>query len=182
MLLEKPSDPPPGFLETVTRASGQQTLSHCYQCGKCTAGCPASFAMDYKPNQIIRLLQLGQKEKVLNSRAIWVCSGCFTCTTRCPCNIDVALVMDSLRVIARQEGKIAQGRNVVLFNELFLQSVKRNGRVFEAGVALSFNFRSRAPFRDVELAKFMLRRGKLRLTPVKIKKVSEVARLFNEQE
>ncbi len=182
VFLEKTDTTDPGFLIAVVRASGQQTLFHCYQCGKCTAGCPAAFAMDYKPNQVIRLLQLGQKDKVLSARAIWVCSGCSTCTTRCPCNIDIAQVMDSLRVIARQEGKTAQGRRVVLFNDLFLQSVKRNGRVFETGVALSFNLRTKAPLRDTAIGRFMLRHGKLGLTPVRIKKIQEVARLFGERE
>lgn len=177
MLLGK-SNSDPGFLESIVRASGQKALSHCYQCGKCTAGCPAAFAMDYKPNQIIRLLQLGCRDKVLGSRAIWVCSGCFTCTTRCPCNIDLAQVMDNLRVAARQEGKTEQGRRTVLFNDLFLQSVRRNGRVFETGLAAAFNLKLRKPLYDAELARFMLKRGKLRFTPVRIRKTQEVARLF----
>ncbi|MEW6447403.1 MAG: 4Fe-4S dicluster domain-containing protein [Bacillota bacterium] len=177
MLLGK-SKVDPGFLESMARASGQKTLAHCYQCGKCTAGCPVAFAMDYKPNQIVRLLQLGYKDKVLGSRAIWVCSGCFTCTTRCPCNIDIAQVMDNLRIVARQEGKTEQSRRAVLFNELFLQSVRRNGRVFETGVAAAFNLSLRKPLYDAELGRFLLKRGKLRLMPVRIRKTQEIARLF----
>lgn len=170
------------FQSLVARLSGQRTLSRCLQCGKCTAGCPAAFAMDYKPNQIIRLLQLGRKNEVLGSRAIWTCSGCWTCTTRCPCNIDIAQIMDSLRVMARQEGKTQQGRSVVLFNDLFLQSVRRHGRVFEFGIAAGFNLRRGKPFLDAELGKFMLTRGKLRLTAERIKGAKEIRRLFSRTE
>ncbi|MEW6770165.1 MAG: 4Fe-4S dicluster domain-containing protein [Bacillota bacterium] len=182
MLLGGKDKPDPAFLEAVVRASGQKTLAHCYQCGKCTAGCPTTFAMDYKPNQIIRMLQLGRKEEVLGSRTIWVCTACFTCSTRCPCNIDVAQVMDSLRVIARREGKTRLGKDVVLFNDLFLLSVRRNGRVFESGLVLSFNLRRKTFFRDAELGKFMFARGKLRFTPDRPRGVRELARLFARAE
>ena len=182
MLLGGKGQADSAFFEAVVRASGQKTLSHCYQCGKCTAGCPTTFAMDYKPSQIIRLLQLGRKEEVLGSRAIWVCMACFTCSTRCPCNIDVAQVMDNLRVIARREGKTGPGKSVVLFNDLFLQSVRRNGRVFEPGLALGFSLRRKAFFRDAELGKFMFARGKLRFTPERLKGIRELARLFAKPE
>jgi heterodisulfide reductase subunit C len=168
-------------VSAVVRASGHTTLLHCYQCGKCTAGCPLTFGMDYKPNQIIRLLQLGRMKQVLGSRAIWICAGCWTCTTRCPCSIDIAKVMDSLRVIARREGQTKQGRDVAAFNELFLQSVRRNGRVFEFGVFLGRNIRRRKLFDDADLGRFMLTRGKLRLTAEKVKGVKEIRRLFSRQ-
>lgn len=179
MILGGKSNADPGFIQTVARASGQESLSHCYQCGKCTAGCPAAFAMDYKPNQVIRLLQLGRKEQVLASRAIWVCAGCWTCSVRCPCNIGVAQVMDSLRIIARKEGAAVQGKSVIMFNDLFLQSVRRNGRVFELGVLLSHNLKSKKPLRDAELGRFMLSRGKMRLSAEKIKGTKEIKKLFS---
>jgi CO dehydrogenase/acetyl-CoA synthase alpha subunit len=55
--------------------------------------CPVAFAMDYKPNQICRW-SLGMKERVLSSKTIWVCASCYTCSTRCPNDIDIAKVMD----------------------------------------------------------------------------------------
>ncbi|RJX19355.1 MAG: heterodisulfide reductase subunit C [Ammonifex sp.] len=181
MLLGGKSSTEPDFISAVARASGHATLLHCYQCGKCTAGCPLAFGMDHKPNQIIRLLQLGRIKQVLGSRAIWICAGCWTCTTRCPCGIDIAQVMDSLRVLARNEGETVQGKDVVSFNELFLQSVRRNGRVFEFGVFMGRNLRRRKPFLDADLGRFMLTRGKLRLTAERIKGTKEVRRLFSRQ-
>ena len=86
------------FVEKVQEISGQNLLD-CYQCGKCSAGCPAVSQMDILPNQIIRLAQLGLKEKLLESRAIWICESCMTCNTRCPKGIDIAEVIEAVRQI-----------------------------------------------------------------------------------
>ena len=84
-------------------------VQDCYQCQKCSAGCPVVFAMDYKPNQIMQMVSLGMKERVLNCKTIWVCASCYTCSTRCPNDIDIAGVMDRLRQAALREG-IRAGR------------------------------------------------------------------------
>jgi len=85
----------------VEEISGQDLLA-CYQCGKCSAGCPAAFAMDMLPSQVIRLLQLGQAEKVLQSATIWFCAACQTCYTRCPKGVDLSRIMEALRELALQ--------------------------------------------------------------------------------
>ncbi|MGC8811840.1 MAG: 4Fe-4S dicluster domain-containing protein, partial [bacterium] len=79
-------------------------VQECYQCQKCSAGCPLALEMDIKPHQIIHLLALGQKERALASRTIWICASCYTCSTRCPNDIDIAGVMDWLRQTAMKEG------------------------------------------------------------------------------
>ena len=77
----------------------------CYQCGKCTAGCPLSASMDLMPNQIVRLLQLGEHEQVLKSSTIWQCASCLTCAARCPKEVDPAKVMEALRTLLLREGR-----------------------------------------------------------------------------
>jgi len=84
---------------------GGQNLFSCYQCGKCSAGCPMVKDMDILPNQVIRLAQIGLSEKALDSKAIWLCASCYTCEVRCPRGVDLAKVMDALRqMILRQRG------------------------------------------------------------------------------
>jgi heterodisulfide reductase subunit C len=78
----------------------------CYQCGKCTAGCPMASTMDLMPNQILRLLQLGEHEAVLKSRTIWQCASCLTCAARCPKEVDPARVMDALRTLLMRRGLV----------------------------------------------------------------------------
>ena len=90
------------FVRKIEEYSGQDLLA-CYQCGKCSAGCPAAFAMDMLPSQIIRLIQLGQVQEVLDSSTIWFCAACQTCYARCPKGVDLSRIMEALRDIALQE-------------------------------------------------------------------------------
>jgi heterodisulfide reductase subunit C len=87
----------------IKEISGEDVRA-CYQCGKCTAGCPLAAAMDLMPNQILRLLQLGEYESVMQSRSIWLCASCLTCAARCPKEVDPARVMDALRTVLMRQG------------------------------------------------------------------------------
>jgi heterodisulfide reductase subunit C len=86
------------FVRKVEELSGQKLLV-CYQCGKCSAGCPQAGQMDILPNQVIRLAQLGQKEDLVGSQTIWVCASCLTCNVRCPKGVKIAEVMEAVRQI-----------------------------------------------------------------------------------
>lgn len=86
------------FVAKVQEVSGQDLLA-CYQCGKCSAGCPMAPSMDILPNQIIRLAQLGLEEDIARSKAVWVCASCLTCTVRCPRGVDISAVMEALRLL-----------------------------------------------------------------------------------
>jgi heterodisulfide reductase subunit C len=91
------------FIKEVEELSGQKVLK-CYQCGKCSSGCPMAEAMDLSPNQIIRLLQLGQEEELLNCKSIWICASCFTCEARCPKGVDLSKLMEALRILLLRKG------------------------------------------------------------------------------
>lgn len=92
------------FVFKVQELSGQNLLA-CYQCGKCSAGCPAVSEMDILPNQIIRFAQLGFKDELLESKAIWICESCFMCNSRCPKGINIAEVIEALRQILLRKRK-----------------------------------------------------------------------------
>jgi heterodisulfide reductase subunit C len=92
------------FVAKVEKVSGQKLLA-CYQCGKCSAGCPMAPHMDILPNQIIRMAQLGMQKQLLASRTIWTCVSCLTCNSRCPKNIRIAEVIESLRETALRNGQ-----------------------------------------------------------------------------
>ncbi len=86
------------FVAEIESLSGQDLLA-CYQCGKCSAGCPMAKYMDILPNQIIRFAQLGLKDELLASNASWLCVSCFTCNTRCPKGVKIAEIIEAVRQV-----------------------------------------------------------------------------------
>jgi len=92
------------FVANVERIAGQKLMA-CYQCGKCSAGCPMAPHMDILPNQMIRMAQMGMQERLLASNAIWACVSCMTCNSRCPKNIRIAEVIEALRNMALRAGR-----------------------------------------------------------------------------
>jgi heterodisulfide reductase subunit C len=97
------------FKYKVSKMHGGEKLMRCFQCGTCTSDCPiARFSDTYRPRQIIRMAQLGLKDRVLNSDTLWLCAACFTCTDRCPQDVEVASVIRVLRNLAAEEGHVPQ--------------------------------------------------------------------------
>lgn len=171
------------LVEEVERRSGTP-VSTCYQCHKCSTGCPVGPEMDFLSSQVIRLVQLGEEEEVLASRAIWLCASCEACTTRCPMEIDVAAVMDALRIMA-VDRKAAGGARGEKFNRSFLRSVRRHGRVFELGMLTAYKLQSGDLFSDVGKFPQMLAKGKICLWPHRggdTKRVQEVFRRAEEED
>ncbi len=146
----------------------QSSVMACFQCRKCTSGCPVAGRADIKPHELVRLVQLGQREEVLASRMIWECTSCQTCATRCPQEVSIAAMNDMLRRISRAEREASRGVTVVIFNEIFLRTVRRLGRIHEMGLMASFKLRTRRFFDDIGKAPMMLRKGKLTIFPKRV--------------
>jgi len=165
----------------VDRLSGQQ-VENCYHCHKCTAGCPVVEAMQYGPDRILRMIALDQFDLLLPSQDIWLCSGCFTCATRCPNGIDIAAVMDSLRQLALQERVQVGEEDALLFHQLFMSIVRRMGRSHEAFLLGLFKILSHVPLmEDVGAGIGLFLRGKVPLLPDRTKAAGEVRRIFQEK-
>ncbi len=154
----------PSIIQAVEELSGQD-VKNCYQCGKCSAGCPIAADMDVLPNQVMRLLQLGLVDEALKLKTIWLCASCETCTTRCPREVDLAAVMDALRNLALREGVRSPERVVPFFNRIFLSLVKRYGRVYEMELIGRFNTGTFNFFKDVMKAPKLFFKGRLKLWP-----------------
>jgi heterodisulfide reductase subunit C2 len=162
-------------------------IENCYQCGKCTAGCPVSERMDMGPAQLMRLVQLGETEAPLKSQAIWECVSCQTCSTRCPKDVDIAAVMDALREISLAQGMVAPSQAaVVAFQKAFLDNIRRNGRLAELELIAQFKtavfFRSRNVaflFRDSGLAPELGKRKKLHFIPGRAQDRKVIERIFS---
>jgi heterodisulfide reductase subunit C len=159
-------------------------LYACYQCGVCSGGCPVNFMMDYTPRQIMRMVQMGMREKVLSSTTIWLCSSCNTCITRCPREIDLPEVMGSLKSIAVKEGidsKIKEGP--VLYKSM-VESMKKYGRIHEVGLYTTFARKTGVTkiLKQMPFALTLLRKGKLKLFPERIKSLDQLKAIIREIE
>ncbi|KPJ53520.1 hypothetical protein AMJ39_04360 [candidate division TA06 bacterium DG_24] len=165
------------FTQQVEAIIGQ-SVSKCYQCGNCTAGCPAAPEMDFGPQRIIRFVQLGLKDLALTSNTIWTCASCVTCTTRCPQEVDITGVMDALRIIAQREHYPVQDRYVTALNDIFLGNIRTFGRQYEIGLIGKYNLRTRQFFKDVMLGPKLFFKGKLKLLPHRSGNVREVREIF----
>ena len=163
----------------VTRVEEEscQKLNNCYQCGKCTAGCPYTDEYDISVSQIMRLTQTGQKDKVLQSKSLWLCASCESCTARCPNQIDVARIMDVLRHMARREGYVGV-RTVKTFWDSFLNSVESNGRLFEVGLLANYISHTGRFWTDAGLGHKVLPKGKIHFRPSEMQGKKEVTKIF----
>ena len=153
----------PSFTKEVEKRSGQD-IQTCYQCGNCTAGCPAGFVYDRQVNQIMRGVQLGLREQVLTANSLWYCLSCSMCSLRCPNNIDVAGVMETLRHIAREEGRVTVPE-VEKFWFSFLDTVRAFGRTYEVGTMALYMIRALKLTTDLDLAPAALKKSKLPFIP-----------------
>lgn len=166
-----------GFAELVQQKSGKE-LRQCYHCLKCSAGCPIAFAMDWIPNQIIRMVQLGLKERVLFSSTIWLCASCEVCTTRCPNEVDLPTIMDTLKEMAIRNGIKSQQAAIQTFHRVFLNCIREYGRIHEVSLLAFYKLLSLNPFEDMGLGMKMFRKGKLSLWPSRIQNVHELDAIF----
>ena len=120
----------PLLAENVGTGCGENAYK-CYQCKRCTSGCPVAPYADMHPAMIMRAVQLGQLDMVFDDKFIWLCTGCETCTTRCPQGIDIAAIMDELKIIARRDGRIPAGVPSAAMLKLNYDSFVRWGRMWE---------------------------------------------------
>src|SRR3990172_6962616 len=118
----KPADQPITIKTDLARRIQEELGENvylCYQCIKCTSGCPVGEYLDWQPNQIMRALQLGDEEIALHARTPWLCASCQTCTTRCPQGLDIAAIMDLLTREALKRGFKPEVPDVDTLNQAF---------------------------------------------------------------
>ena len=121
----KMGDLDPEFKREISKVPGIEKIKLCFQCGTCTADCPiARFSEIYSPRKIMRMTQLGMKDRLLSSESLWLCAACFTCVDHCPQGVDIAGVVRTLRNMAVKEGVIPE-----VFREL-INNILKSGYAY----------------------------------------------------
>jgi heterodisulfide reductase subunit C len=158
------------------------SVARCYQCGKCTAGCPMAEEMDYTPSHILRLLQLGLpgfEDKVLGAYSPWVCLTCEMCYARCPQDVDIPKMMDFLRSEAVRLNKVnPRANDFVSFHKTMLDSIRYVGRLYEVGMIMGYKARTGHLFEDIMMAPTLFFKGKLKIFPHLIKNRKNMSQIF----
>ncbi len=149
----------------VIEAETGENASLCYLCKKCTSGCPLSEHMDVAPHQVMRSIQMDRRDAVLRSKTIWVCASCQTCITRCPQGLDLPRMMDTLKIMAREEGVACPMPSVPAFVDSTMRWIGWTGRSYEPGLIAEMNLRSGQITKDMGLGMKLIAKGKLKLTP-----------------
>jgi len=167
------------FLEEVRNRCGEN-LRLCYQCLKCTAGCPTAPYMDFSPHAVVRMIQWGLKQDVLESKAIWLCVSCETCGARCPNEIDIGLLMDALREMSLEQGYRAKEKGIVALHNAFMASIRRGGRIHEATMLMEYKLRSGDYWTDLVPGMKLFMRGKIPLIPGRIKGMDSIREIYRK--
>lgn len=168
------------FLELIeTRSS--QPVRRCYQCDKCANGCPMLEHMDFSTNQLFQLIQFDAEDAALSANTPWLCASCYTCSVRCPNEIDIAQVMDVVRAVAVERNYPPALPDFVRFHELFLDAIKRRGRINEISLMARLHRDPRDLLAQRKLGWAMFRAGRLKWPTPGVHDRKALQRLFGDE-
>ena len=165
-----------GLADKITKEANVRP-HECYQCGKCTAGCPMAHAMDVMPRQIVRYMQLGMVDEALESQTVWLCAACGTCYERCPHSVDLTALIEALRHEAKRQ-KICTVREVDIFTDTFLGNVNVFGKSQEVILAGVYNTLSGNLLQNMNNVPHMLKQEMIKPEIHSVKDKDSVRRLM----
>ncbi len=154
----------------------------CLHCRTCTNACPFLRGMDFPPNSVIRLVQLGMEEMALSCSTIWICVGCNTCSSFCPMAIDIPAVMDELRHRALEKGAEIPEPDILNFHNEVLKTVEKYGRTHKLEIMMRYKLKKFDLLTDMGLGLNMLKKRKLDLTPSKVKDKKAIEKIFKNRQ
>jgi heterodisulfide reductase subunit C2 len=170
----------PGDLLGAVQEKADVNVSACYQCKKCSIGCPVADQTESSPSEIIRRLQMGAGDELLQADLIWTCLSCETCYARCPNEINFSAVIDALKSLAVEKGVAGPEGDAPLFNRLFLDTVKSYGRAYDLQAIAMHKLQTGNLKQDMDKFPAMLRKRKMAILPPSGADKGKVKRIFQK--
>ena len=146
-----------------------QALKACFQCRRCSAGCPVATFADHPPHRVVQWAREGAWDKAMAASMAWVCASCLTCSARCPNGVPIAELMDALKQMALEEKQDVAESDVLAAYQAFLKDVKSRGRLHELTMIGRYKFKTGHFLQDTKLGIALFLRGKLKLIPERAK-------------
>lgn len=168
------------FAKEVRRRSNMD-FNTCLHCQTCAGGCHFSKHMDYLPNRIIRLVQLGFKQEALSCSSIWICVSCNTCSIQCPMGIDVAAITEAICQIAIDEKADVAEPEILRFHEDVLKTVNRYGRTHKLEIMLRYKLHTNSWFKDMGVGLKMMTKRKLDILPSRVNQLQDIKNIFAQK-
>lgn len=129
-----------GFAKWVyDNVEGGDRMALCMQCGVCSGSCPLGTEMDYGPRKLFMMVRAGMKDDVLSANTMWNCTSCYRCVVRCPRDVPVTYILQSLASKAVELG-YANSQDTARFSKAFWWSAKTFGRTDEGLVTARYYF------------------------------------------
>jgi len=170
-----------GFADEIASMPGAESLKDCIQCGTCSGICPAAIYMDYTPRRLMALAKENLRDDVLTSSAIWLCSSCYACTTRCPQNIKITDIMYAFKRKALEHGYYPKKFPTAVLARNFFRAARRNGRVSDISLAIELVLQTN-PFGGIGMAGLglnLMKTGRFHLGSEKIKGIKELQTIID---
>lgn len=183
----KAKDLDPNFKYQLSRELGGENLEYCFNCTGCACGCPvAQVDPTFNPRKIIRMGILGMTKELLAMESFWKCVSCYTCFARCPQDVRITEVLYALKNMAVREalkGNIEIKTTKPIFDKMFIDSIKNNGRVSEATVLAKYTLKTKGlkglmGYSHMGLT--MFKKGKIPLRAEKIKGRKQIKHIFEK--
>lgn len=167
--------------EVIEDTPHGERLLHCLQCGSCGGSCPNGAEMDHSPRGVFALIAAGDEEAVMGANTMWACVSCYLCTVRCPQEIPITELMYTLKRRAIRQHRTS-GTDAPALASTFTGFVDKYGRSFEFGLASRFYMLNKpgSLLKMGPLGLAMLTRGRLALTPTKIRQVDQLRSIMGK--
>lgn len=169
------------FSDVRAATPGGEALITCLQCGTCGGSCPSGADMEHTPRQLFAMLIAGADDEVLASNTPWYCVSCYYCTVRCPQDIPITDLMYTLKQKSISAGKYHTPDHAD-FSTSFIGYVEQYGRSFEFGLATRYHLTHHplSMLRKGGLGFTMMRKGRLDMTPERIKNLPQLTAILDE--